>query len=248
MRFIGTNAFSSLPVIDKRLASNLIPGAALPHFAAQDVWTTGIFVINTNTSAANFAVAFYDDNGNPISLPFSGGATNTLSGSLPANGSAYFEASNPKAGLIDGWGSITADPGVVIQALFRENASGKYFRSGGSGKVLGAGEFEIPFDATTFSRDRRSVLHRFRDRESEILPIPATITCTARDTTGAVIPERVHGYDGSAGGLRPLGHWAGYLFPAFNGTTRHHRLRLDHRGRRDGAAIHRRVTRFRRFP
>ncbi len=83
LRFIGTNAFSSLPVIDKKLSSSLIPGVALPHFAAQDVWTTGIFAINTNNTAANFAVAFYDDNGNPISLPFTGGATNTLSGNLP---------------------------------------------------------------------------------------------------------------------------------------------------------------------
>ena len=150
LRFIGTNAFSSLPVIDKKLASSLIPGVALPHFAVQDIWTTGVVAINTNTTAANFSIAFYDDNGNPISLPFSGGATNTLSGTLAAQGSAYFEASNPKADLISGWASVAADQGVVIQALYRENASGKYFEAAVPAGT-GSAEFEIPFDATTFS-------------------------------------------------------------------------------------------------
>jgi virginiamycin B lyase len=214
LRFIGTNAFSSLPVIDKRLASSLIPGVALPHFAAQDVWTTGIFAINTNTSAANFSVAFYDDNGNPIALPFTSGATNTLSGSLPANGSAYLEASNPKATLIDGWGSITADPGVVIQALFRENASGKYFEAAVPAST-GSAQFEIPFDATTFAATGDQFFTGFAIANLDTSN-PATITCTARDNTGSVIPNAFTATTGPPQ-LRPLGHWAGYLFPALTG-------------------------------
>ncbi len=214
LRFIGTNAFSSLPVIDKKLASSLIPGVALPHFAAQDVWTTGIFAINTNTAAANFSVAFYDDNGNPISLPFTSGTTNTLSGNLPARGSAYIEASNPHAGLIDGWGLITADPGVVIQALFRENASGKYFEAAVPAST-GSAEFEIPFDATTFSATGDQFFTGFAIANLDGSN-SATITCTARDSTGTVIPNAFTSTTGPPV-LRPLGHWAGYLFPALTG-------------------------------
>jgi virginiamycin B lyase len=214
LRFIGAKAFSSLPVIDKQLGSPLIPGAALAHFAAQDVWTTGIFAINTGTAAANYAIAFYDDSGNPISLPFSGGTTNTLAGSLPPQGSAYFEASDPKAGLIDGWGLITADPGVVIQALFRENASGNYFEASVPAG-LASTEFEIPFDATTFSATGDQFYTGFAIANLNASN-PATITCTARDGSGAVIPNAFTAETGPPT-LRPLGHWAGYLFPALTG-------------------------------
>ena len=214
LRFIGANAFSSLPVIDKQLGSSLIPGAALPHFAAQDIWTTGIFAINTGTAAAKFAIAFYDDSGNPISLPFSGGATNTLSGTLPALGSAYFEASDPKTGLIDGWGQITADSGVVIQALFRENASGKYFEASVPASLASA-EFEIPFDATKFSATGDQFYTGFAIANLDASN-PATVTCTARDGGGVVIPNAFTAESGPPT-LRPLGHWAGYLFPALIG-------------------------------
>ena len=124
--------------------------SSLPHFATQGVWTTGIFVINTAGVPANFSIAFHDDAGNLIALPFGTGATNTLSGTLPALGSAYYEASNPAAALIDGWGQIAADPSIVIQALFREASNGTYYEAAVPSNS-GSTEFEIPFDATTFA-------------------------------------------------------------------------------------------------
>jgi hypothetical protein len=85
--------------------------SALPHFAAQDVWTTGIFVINTSaTNSANFSISFYDDTENAQPLPFPTGATSVLTGTIPALGSSYYEASNPSLAAIDGWGRISADP------------------------------------------------------------------------------------------------------------------------------------------
>ncbi len=127
----------------------VLPG--IPHFAAQGVWTFGIFVINTSsTSAGNFKISFFDDNGNPVSLPFATPATSQLSGSIPANGSAYYEASNPSAVLVSGWGQINADPNIVIQALFRENSNGNYYEASVPSNA-GSKEFEIPFDATTFA-------------------------------------------------------------------------------------------------
>ena len=97
---------------------------ALRHFAAQDIWTTGIFAVNTLSTGGSFNITFRDDFGKLIGLPFNTGLTATLPGSLSGFGSAYFEASDPTKTLIDGWAQITADPGVVIQALFRENSNG----------------------------------------------------------------------------------------------------------------------------
>ncbi|HYA18644.1 MAG TPA: hypothetical protein VEF06_14325, partial [Bryobacteraceae bacterium] len=79
------------------------PGAAqvtsLPHFAAGSTWTTDIYVVNTGISSANFQISFFDNNGNPVAVPFSSGSTTVLSGSVAAQGSAFYEAGNPKASL-----------------------------------------------------------------------------------------------------------------------------------------------------
>ncbi len=75
--------------------STATPTSSLPHFAVQGSWTFGVSVVNTATKPANFSIAFYDDNGKPISLPFPTGSTSVLSGTIPAQGSAYYEASDP---------------------------------------------------------------------------------------------------------------------------------------------------------
>jgi hypothetical protein len=215
LRFIGNNAFSSLAVIDKGgITPTATQNSALPHFAAQDVWTTGIFVVNTAAAPANFSIAFHQDNGSPISLPFSPPA-NTLSGKLPALGSAYYETTNPAgAPLIEGWGQITADPSIVIQALFRENSTGTYYEAAVPSNA-GSMEFEIPFDATTFGATGAPFFTGFAIANLD--PVnTATVTCTARDSNGNVIPNAFTAATGPPQ-LNPLGHWAGYLFPALSG-------------------------------
>ncbi len=190
--------------------------SALPHFAAQDVWTTGIFVINTsNTKSASYTVAFYDDNGNPEPLPFSSGTTKSLTGTLPALGSAYYEASNPAAPVIAGWGQITSDPSIVIQALFRENSNGTYYEAAVPSNS-GSQEFEIPFDATIFTATGDQFFTGFAIANLDPLS-PATIICTARDQTGAVIPNVFSGLTGPPAMIAGFGHWAGFNFPALIG-------------------------------
>ncbi len=190
--------------------------SALPHFAAQDIWTTGIFVINTSaTQAANFSIAFYDDTGRPEALPFAGGATNTLTGTVAALGSAYYEASNPAGPLLSGWGRIASDPSIVIQALFRENSSGTYYEASVPSNS-GSKEFEIPFDATTFAATGDPFFTGFAIANLDSTNT-AFITCTARSTSGALIPGAFSSTTTGPPNLPPLGHWAGYLFPALNG-------------------------------
>jgi hypothetical protein len=214
LRFIGNNAFSSLPVIDKPAAPSPAT-SALPHFAAQDVWTTGLFLINTSASKfASFGIAFHQDNGSPITLPFDSGPTSNLTGSLPPLASAYYEASEPMLPLIDGWGLITADPSVVVQALFRENSTGTYYEAAVPSNA-GSKEFEIPFDATTFAATGALFYTGFAIANMDSANT-ATISCTARDSTGTIIPNAFTTATGPPQ-LNPLGHWAGYLFPALTG-------------------------------
>ena len=188
--------------------------SALPHFAAQDIWTTGIFAVNTGNSQANFSIAFRDDSGAALALPFASGTTNTLTGTLPALGSAYYETGNPAGTLISGWGQVLSDPSIVIQALFRENSSGTYYEAAVPSNS-GSKEFEIPFDATTFAATGDQFFTGFAIANFDAVN-PAAVTCTARTTAGTVIDGA---FDASTGPpqLAPLGHWAGYLFPALTG-------------------------------
>ena len=192
-------------------------GAVMPgltHFAAQDVWTFGIFVINTGSTPANFSAAFCDDNGNAVGLPFASGNSTKLSQTIPAMGSAYFETLNPPgAPLLSGWAQITADPTITVQALFRENASGTYYEAAVPSNA-GATEFEIPFDATTFAATGDPFYTGFA--AANLDPSNSdTLTCTARNQAGVAIPNAFAGSGPPV--LPPLGHWAGYQFPALTG-------------------------------
>jgi hypothetical protein len=210
IRSIGTNAFSSLPIISNPSTFTSGSHPALAHFAAGGSWTTGFFVLNTGSAGAHFSIAFHDDNGNPVALPFSTGSENTLSGTIAAQGSAYFEAGDSQAPLMAGWAQITADPAVVVQALFRDDSNGTYHEAAvpsGSGSK----EFIMPFDTTTFAANGQPFYTGFAIANLD--EASALVICTARDSSGTVIPNAV-----PVPQLNALGHWANYLFPALSGS------------------------------
>jgi len=209
LRFIGTNAFSSLPVVYDPSTFSGGSQAALAHFATGSTWTTGFFVLNTAGSPAQFSIAFHDNNGNPAALPFDSGATDTLEGTVPAHGSAYYEAGNSQAPLTSGSGKITADPSIVVQALFRDDSNGIYHEAAVPSST-GSHEFLLPFDATTFAGNGQPFYTGFAIANLD--EAAADVTCTARDQGGSVIPDAV-----AVPELSPLGHWANYLFPALTG-------------------------------
>jgi hypothetical protein len=183
--------------------------SALPHFAAGDTWTTGFFVINTGSQPAQFSIAFHDDHGNLIGLPFSGGSASTLSGTVPAQGSAYYEAADPQTQLVSGWGQIIADPSIVVQALFRDDSNGTYYEAAVP-SMSGTHEFLLPFDATTFAANGSPFFTGFAIANLD--QVAANVTCTSRTSGGAVIPNAV-----LVPALSPLGHWAGFSFLPLTG-------------------------------
>ena len=102
---------------------------AVAQVSAGGTLTTGIFVLNGGAAPAPFSMNFFADDGTPVALPFTTGSANTISGTLPAQGLAYYEAGNSQIATISGWGQINAGSSVVIQALFRNNVNGVYYEA-----------------------------------------------------------------------------------------------------------------------
>jgi len=186
--------------------------AVLPHFAVGGGFVTGFSVVNIGQSTAGFSLTFRDDSGNPISIPFGGGGTlSSLSDTIVAGGTKYYEAGVAQGPLIGGSVVVSANPSIVIQALFRRLGSDNSYYEVAVPSSSGVTEFEIPFDATTLAANGAQIYTGIAvanlDRAN-----PAVVTCTARDSQGNIIPNAV-----SVPVLNPLGHWANYLFPALTG-------------------------------
>jgi hypothetical protein len=199
----------------RQLQNDAAPSAVtsvLPHFAVGGSFVTGFSVVNTGSQPANFSISFRDDNGNAVSLPFSGlGTLGTLSDTIVANGAKYYEAGTPQGALIAGSGVVTADAAITIQALFRRLGGDNSYYEVAVPASAGLNEFEIPFDDTTFAATGAQIYTGFAIANLDTAN-SANVTCTARDATGTIIPGAI-----SVPALNPMGHWAGYLFPALIG-------------------------------
>lgn len=212
LRFIGTSGtFSSLPVVPNPadLAGRSPNNGALAQVAAGGGLITGFMVLNSGSTPAQFSINVYDDNGNPAVLPFASGASSTISGTIPALGSAYYETSDPQGPLVVGWGQIAADPSIVIQAVFRSSTKGIYHEAAVS-STSGSTEFLIPFDASFFPAVGQFFVTGIAI--ANLAPASANFTCTARNPSGAVISNAF-----PVPALAPLGHWASFQFPALTG-------------------------------
>jgi hypothetical protein len=181
----------------------------LAHYAVGSNFTTGIFVINTGGTVAQYSISFFNDNGVSSFLPFSTGTTNQLSGTLPPYGSLYVEATNPNGPLTAGWGQISADTSIVIQSLFRSTLNNTEYEAAVPSST-GDREFELPFDLTNFSPG--VPLYTGIAVANLDTVNTANITCTARDQSGNIIPNGI-----TIPSLVPLGHFSGYQFPNLTG-------------------------------
>ncbi len=181
----------------------------LPHLAVGASFVTDFYVVNGGDQPANFSISFYDDNGHPVALPFSGlNSLATLSGTVPAHGTKFYEAGTPQGTPIAGSGVITADAAITIQALFRRLGSDGSYYEATVPSSNGFNEFSIPFDTTTFAVNGFQIYTGIAIANLDATST-ANVVCTARDPQGNVIPNAV-----VVPALNPLGHWANYRFPA----------------------------------
>jgi len=185
----------------------------VPHVAFGGIWTTDLFAVSYATHAGDLSIAFYDDSGSPVAVPFTGGLgrLNTLTDSVPALGRKDYEASDASGPIQSGWALVTADSSIETQAIFRNaTPSGIYYEA-----AVQTGEayshFLIPFDSTTFAPTGGPLYTGFAIVNLNPLGA-ANVVCSARDQSGQVIPNAL-----TIPTLNPLGHYAGYLGPALTG-------------------------------
>ncbi len=178
----------------------------VPHVAFGGVWTTDLFAVSWATHGGVFSISFYDDNGLPVAVPFTGGLgkRNTLTDSVPALGRTDYGVSDASAPIQSGWAQVTADSSIETQAIFRNAVSGTYYEA-----AVPTGEayshFLVPFDTTMLVPSTRPLYTAFAIVNLNPLGV-ANVVCSARDALGAEIPEAL-----ALPALKPLGHYAAYL-------------------------------------
>ena len=194
------------------VSTNAPRTSALAHYAVGGSFATGFFVTNTAGQPAQFSISAFSDNGTAASLPFNGlSSLSTLSDTIPPYGMTYYEAGTPQAQLQGGWGLVTADQSITVQALFRNHgADGSYYEAAVPPST-GSKEFVVPFDMTKFTATGDQIYIGLAIANLDAVS-SATVVCTARDSKGNAIPNAV-----SPPLLNPRGHWADYAFPLLNG-------------------------------
>ncbi|HTR38405.1 MAG TPA: hypothetical protein VMH80_20990 [Bryobacteraceae bacterium] len=186
----------------------------LPEFAeGGGRFLTDILVVNNGSQPANFTISFFDDSGTPAALLFAGlGTLTTLTDTVPAFGTNTYEAGDISAPTRGGWGLIQADPSLTIQEVIRSHGSDGSYYEAAVPAYSGSTGFRLSFDATTFTPTGDPIYTGFAVANLDTKN-SATVTCTARDFRGQVIPDAI-----TIPMLNPSGHWADYLFPALTGA------------------------------
>jgi hypothetical protein len=185
----------------------------LTHVAFGGQWTTDLVALSSEPNAGNFSVGFHGDSGAAVALPFMGGLgdLSTLTDTVPAQGRKDYEATNPVYTDQGGWGLVTAEESLTLQALFRRHTADGRFYEAAVPTSGGYSRFVIPFDATTFAPTGAEMYTGFAI--ANLNPTAtAHIVCTARDQAGVTVPNAV-----SIPALSALGHYTGFSFPVLAG-------------------------------
>jgi hypothetical protein len=78
---------------------NLTSAGSMAQVASAGGWATTFTIVNNGAASANTQLNFFDDNGNPMTLPltFSGGSTtaSTFNQSVPAGGTLVLQSTGP---------------------------------------------------------------------------------------------------------------------------------------------------------
>jgi hypothetical protein len=140
------NYFTSLqPLAAVPAGNKVVAHVANGGDPAVQTWTTTMILVNTDTVDAPFTVSFYDDHGNPLTLPLgTDGSRPSLSGIIHP-GQVRILQTDGSGGLVVGWALVQTQQAVGGTSVFTENAAseGAVPLTGLSGKTL-----FLPYDNT----------------------------------------------------------------------------------------------------
>jgi hypothetical protein len=121
-----------------RLPLNHVPGTlayagSMAHLASGGGWKTTVILLNNGATQAQAQVSFFDDAGNPLTLPltFPQGATiatlsmATVNQTIPAGGELVIESQGPDSALTLGSAQLFTDGNIGGFIIFRYNPTGQ---------------------------------------------------------------------------------------------------------------------------
>jgi hypothetical protein len=194
--FSSSPAVSSMPVITGTASVAQGSNQIFPHIASDAQWHTDIFVLNPNSTAANFSLVFHTDTAG-AAMPLDGNPQ-TSNVALPPNGMAFFRTS-PAATSNNAWAELDSSAalsGVVVYG--RHGADGSYYEA--SAPLSSPySSFTVPFDETV-SLLGLSFLNAFALANTD--PVnSAQVSCTPYGAGGNLLGAALQ-----VGPLSPLQH------------------------------------------
>jgi hypothetical protein len=215
--------------------------ASMPHLAVAGSWTTTITLVNTGSTAAQTRLSFFDDNGNPLTLPLTFPQTSTSSGPLLAStldrtlnpgAILVIQSTGPDAVPIVGWAQLLANGSVGGVAIFDSNTGTTDHQVGISFENRNANSYIFPFDNTgnfvtavalaNASAQAGNVGITIRDDTGAVV-FSSTIALAAQAHTSFVLPSS-YGFTAGARGTvefdAPNGGQISTLGLLFNNATR----------------------------
>jgi hypothetical protein len=175
-------AVSSMPVITSTVSVAQGSSQIFPHIASDNQWHTDIFVLNPNSTAANFSLVFHTDTAG-AAMPLDGNPQ-TSNVALPPNGMAFFRTS-PATTSNNAWAELDSSAaltGVVVYG--RHVTDGSYYEASAP-LGLPYSSFTVPFDET-MSPLGSAFLDGFALANTDAVNA-AQVTCTAYGAGGNIV-------------------------------------------------------------
>src|SRR5205823_5737979 len=124
---------------------------AFSQVADGGAWKTTIILVSTDTVPANFILRFWDESGNPQSLPLTeDGVQSQVIGTIPPGGSRTIQTDGTAGSLSVAWGELETANSIGGYAVFRTRAAGKPDQEATVPLASRMGRFALPFDNIGF--------------------------------------------------------------------------------------------------
>ncbi|HUI80240.1 MAG TPA: hypothetical protein VLY24_20085 [Bryobacteraceae bacterium] len=202
--------WAAVPAVYSQNASQYL--LALPQIAYGGGWETKIVITNTNSGSVNLTINYYDTNGNPLMVPFSGVPTSQSNVLVPANGQLEVVPDFQGTTTVVGWAGFTppGEIGLKIQGVFLWQNQGNSTQAVAPTVSLSAPCIiplpnptlvTMPFDMTNGGLSAYAF--------ANTMPTPVTMTLTFYDQNGNQIgtyqPAAIPAYGHTQFGLNTIG-------------------------------------------
>ncbi len=125
-------------------------GGALSQIVDGGGTRTILTLINLDSSVAPYALYFYDDNGNPLTLSTTAGVpSSVLAGTLNPDASVIIQTNGGGASVLEGWALLITNNTIAGSAVFGIPLNGQLVEASCPLDTGQDSQFGLPFDHTT---------------------------------------------------------------------------------------------------